>query len=899
MNNTIHAQTEEDQLLRFKVMQGFERFGLTSGPKYLERAEYELGIITSLGFSGYFLLVADLCRFMRENKIRFLVRGSGCGSVCIWSLGISHKWLDPVTLELPFERFLNPDRVSNPDLDIDIDDHKRHLVVEYCQAKYGHECVAKIGTFGTLGAKAALQDIARALRLPDYQTLAQRVSSSIPGGKGVKLADELQTNEFLQEQASLYPEWFELAQKVEGKVRQAGVHAAGIIISPGPLTDLLPLHWRGDSDGRKDEQSTPVTQWDMYDVEEFGMLKVDFLGLATLHVVEDAVATINAIRVAKGLPGDFDIDTIDQYDEATWAMLDRGDLAGVFQVEKDFVRKLSRRMNLLARRDPWQMAVMVAMIRPGMLDTGQTDVMLRRASGEEEATPLHPLLKETLEKTHGILCFQEDVMLCSRDLSGFSMSEADVLRKGVGKKKPEFIAKMWPKFLEGAMQPRVRVTYEQGGETREMITKPRNPELVKLMAENGMVLVADDHATVSLQTTSRPGADPVRRYVGHEILMPGASEEDTKHIWSLIEAHARYSFNSAHAAAYGVVLAYETAYLKAHYPLEYMKALINSESGKSDKESGYNFKVGEYVEEARCMGLTVLPPCVTRSAGLCRTVPAKNAIRFGLEMIKGVSGGAAEWIQKQCRDASGLVDFALKCFEVVKDEQRDRHTVRARVSKSDIEGLVHAGAMDIFNPDRCKLLALAPKVMELAKKYHTQQAKLLDGSTRLKILPEQIEAELNALFMEDDDPAIERLRLEQLLDMERQVTGCFLSQSPFDPFRDVMREYCTTSFSEIEAGEYTMTNTIGLLKGFREITVKRGKSKGKSMAFMTFHGTGGTLEVTCFPRTWEAWSKDGIRIETNKVYLIQIERDTRGDSHLANNVRRLSDAGFDGSLAVA
>jgi DNA polymerase-3 subunit alpha len=359
------------------------------------------------------------------------------------------------------------------------------------------------------------------------------------------------------------------------------------------------------------------------------------------------------------------------------------------------------------------------------------------------------------------------------------------------------------------------------------------------------------------------------------------------------------SFNNAHAAAYGLVLAYQTAYLKSHYPLEYMKALINSESGKSDKESGYNFKVGEYVEEARCMGLTVLPPCVTRSAGLCRTVPAKNAIRFGLEMIKGVSGGAAEWIQKQCRDASGLVDFALKCFEVVKDEQRDRHTVRARVSKSDIEGLVHAGAMDIFNPDRCKLLALAPKVMELAKKYHTQQAKLLDGSTRLKILPEQIEAELNALFMEDDDPAIERLRLEQLLDMERQVTGCFLSQSPFDPFRDVMREYCTTSFSEIEAGEYTMTNTIGLLKGFREITVKRGKSKGKSMAFMTFHGTGGTLEVTCFPRTWEAWSKDGIRIETNKVYLIQIERDTRGDSHLANNVRRLSDAGFDGSLAVA
>jgi DNA polymerase-3 subunit alpha len=470
-----HDPDQLNRFLKYKVIKGFREAGLPMTQPYLERIDFELGIIKQMGFDQYFLIVADLCRFMRSKKIKFLVRGSGCGSCVVWGLRISHKWLDPIQYGLPFERFLNPSRVTMPDLDIDIQDDRRHEVVTYTLEKYGRDRVARIITFGTMGAKVAIADTCRALQIENYQEVAAKITALIPAGKGedgknIRIADELKRNEALREQQKLYPQVFEMAQKIEGKVRHASIHAAGIIIAPDVITKYAPLFFKGNPDNRSEEDNFPTIQWDMYDAEERGMLKMDFLGLKTLRVIDQTERQIREVQKARGEAPTFDIDEIDRYDDPAWRVLAAGQTAGVFQIERGFVRNFARRMSLM-RKDPWQLAILISIIRPGMMDTGATEEYLKRASGKSAPTPLDALLEETLRGNFGLFVFQEDCMWAAVRMAGLSLSKADELRRAIGKKKPKDMAAIKPEFIQGCIKN--GATLEEHGDVRPLRVQQR------------------------------------------------------------------------------------------------------------------------------------------------------------------------------------------------------------------------------------------------------------------------------------------------------------------------------------------------------------------------------------------------------------------------------------------
>lgn len=937
-------------LLRFKTLRGFERFGYPKTARYIERLDYELGVIDKTGFAPYFLMVGDLCRFMREKKIRFIARGSGCGSVVVWGLGISHRWLDPVMYKIPFERFLNLQRISNPDIDIDIQDDRRHEVVQYTIDKYGADKVARICTFGTLAPKMATKDFARALNIPDYQTIAQEIADLIPLGKGDdgknhRMVDLLKRSEALQAKEKQYPDLFKYVMKADGKVRQAGIHAAGTIIAPDRITKFLPLLFQGNPENRDESEWQPTTQWDMYDVEERGLVKMDYLGLKTLRVIDFTEKMVNALRKLRDEPEDFDIDFVPQDDAKSWQLVNDGKLLGIFQVERTFVQNFARRMNLLNKHRrvteqwteqgfidlTWSLAVLVAIIRPGMMDgsnsgdgVSNTEHYLRRAMNQEPVTPLHSLLAETFIETYGLMAFQEDVMSCCVDLSGFTRAEADVIRKGVGKKAPEFIKKQQPMFFEGAMQPRVKVTTHKNvdGKVVERVwkTKPRNPELKAMMEKGGWKLTLDPTGQMKLEHDGK-----ARVYQGGEehfqtlvFDAPGATREEAQYIWEQIEAHSRYSFNNAHAAAYGMVISYQTAYLKANHTLPFMTALINSEAGVSHKDAGYNYKVAEYVEEARSMGLKVLPPSVTRSAEFCTLVaPFENELRFGLSLIKKVSGGAVDWIVKNCRNVTNLKEFVLACYDRRQIERKmdvvpeqvagtvdgqvttqvvteDASTPKTEwrsyctVGKSDLEALAAAGALDCFDKDRARLKAMLPKLSVLSAKYHEQLCKINNGSKKLKLTPEALLKQIEDFRV--DEGEYREMTLEQILDEERQFTGCYLSESPFAPFTNEIRKFCTCTPVEIDEGMVVdgPMQFAALVADFREIVVKKGKNIGQPMAIMTLRGINGDVEAPAFCSVWGKLRQPEGFIQRGKVYVVHVKPDMNGKGVIIENMWRLS-----------
>jgi DNA polymerase-3 subunit alpha len=851
MNDVDKAQLLD--LVRFKATKGAREAGYPLTKPYVDRMEYELSIIDKTGFATYFLIVADLCRFMRDRGIRYNPRGSGCGSVVVWFLRISHPWLDPVKYDIPFERFLNPDRVSNPDIDIDIDDERRHEVVAYTIEKYGADRVARIATFGTLGAKSAIMDIARALQIPDYQTVAAEISAHIPLGKGEdgknwRLADVIARSEFLQEKERQYPDLFKYAKKAEGRVRHASIHAAGTIISPDTMTKYAPLLFQKSPENREASDWFPTTQWDMYDCEDRGLLKMDYLGLKTLRVIDYTVKMINMVRKIQGLPQDFDIDTVSQTDEATWKLLAEGKLLGIFQVERTFVQNFARRMNLAAVKDIWQLAVLVAIIRPGMMDTGMTEEYLLRASGQSNPEPPHPKLKELLQKNYGCFVMQEDLMGMAQILAGYTKPQADNLRRIIGKKKVADMAKEKPKFISAAVK-------------------------------NG---VTDAEAT---------------------------------HVWGLAEAFGRYGFNNSHALAYGIIT-YQTAYLKANYPLPFMANLINSESGVSDKDQGYNFKVAQYVEEARARGLQILPPSVKMSWGPCTIVePFADTLRFGLSLIKRCSSGAVDWIVKHCREATNIKEFVLACYErrqvenlSVTDnhdngmrliEKKSEWRSYCQVGKTDLESLLAAGAFDVFDKDRPKLKVLIPAIAKLATKYHEQKCKVDNGS-KVRLKPESLLEEINNFRLDDGDwPEVS---LEQLIDEERQVTGCYLTTSPFAPFSEQIARYCNCTPQEVLSNEVVVEGPwvfAALVADYREIVVKQGKNKGKSMAIVSFRGIDGDVEAPAFCQAWEEKTPSahpggpaGLPLKTfvqrGRVYLVQVKPDMNGRGVVIENMWTLS-----------
>jgi DNA polymerase-3 subunit alpha len=726
--------------------------------------------------------------------------------------------------------------VSNPDIDMDIDDSRRHEVVEYTIDRYGKEQVGRIIAFGTLAAKAAIKNMCRALDIPNYKEVGEMISDAIPAGK-VTLEEALKDSELLRGYAASYPQVFDMAKRAEGKTSHTSVHAAGVVIAPEPMEHFVPLYFTGDPSKREAEDWEPTTCWDMYDCEERGLMKMDYLGLKTLKVIDRTVELINDHRqfTLKG-PRDFDIDTIDRWDDKAWKMIAEGKTSGVFQVERTYVRNFMKRMNM-GRKDEWQLAVILSIIRPGMMDAGMTGVYLDRAAGQEAPVPIHPKLEKTLKDTFGLLVFQEDCMWVARDLAGFCMAEADTLRRAIAKKKPKDMAAIHPVFIAGCVK----------------------------------------HS--------------------------GISEAEAEDVWHKMATFARYGFNNAHAAAYGLIITYQTVYLKANYPLFYMTALIDSESGVGDKEKGYNAKVAEYVEEAAYLGLKVVKPSVLTSRNFCRLDPKTDTIVFGLEMIKDVSHSAATWITKNWRGLKSFKDCLLACFDL-----RQVPTIKTKggvvteelawkpysmVGKSSLEGLIFAGAFDVFDADRDKLLAMLPHITKLVEKYWGQVCKLKNGSTSKRVKPEETKLLIDEYRMEDEQ--VEHCGLEKRLDAERQATGCYLSDSPFAPYRKTIEAYSTCTSEDVNNNDFGRIGRFaGILRDFRVAVVKSGKSRGEDMAFMSFIGVEANVEVVAFAdifakvKSMIGPNGESLPLERGKAYMVDVTPGKEGKSAILASLTRLS-----------
>src|SRR5271157_5258449 len=640
-------------------------------PAYEERLERELALIKQMKFAGYFLIVWDFIRFSRQQCIPVGPgRGSAAGSLVAYSLHITD--VDPLQNELLFERFLNPERVSFPDIDIDFCQRGRGRVIEYVTGKYGRENVSQIITFGTMGAKAVIRDAARALDMPYAE--ADKIAKLIPNTLNITLEDALkQSAELAQLQKSdeRIADLLQVASRLEGFVRHASTHAAGVVISPQPLQEIVPLH--------KSNKDEITTQYAMDDLEKIGLLKMDFLGLTTLTVIDDCVKLIATTRGEK-----LDLENLPVSDEESYALLGKGLTAGIFQFE-------SRGMtDILQRVKPSRLADLTALnalYRPGPLQGGMVDDYIARKTGKKRVTYDLPQLKEILEETYGVIVYQEQVIQIFNRVAGFTLGEADVVRRAMGKKKHEEMVANREKFLAGAKRNNV----------------------------------------------------------------PTAKAE---RLWELVEQFAGYGFNKSHSAAYAVV-AYQTAFLKTHYPVEFMSALLSSEIGNQDK-------LTKYLNECRDINIAILSPDVN-SSDLVFT-PAGDSIRFGLTAIKNVGAAAIESVLA-ARRKLGRFDTLLQFCENV-----DLRLLNKRV----IESLIKAGAFDSLGARRTQHMALLDRVMDFGQQ---RQRETTSGQ--------------HGLFMGDVDlPPPPPLELPDVPDWteserlagEKEVLGFYVTGHPLEKY---------------------------------------------------------------------------------------------------------------------
>jgi DNA polymerase-3 subunit alpha len=668
---------------------------------YESRLDIELDVIVKMGFPGYFLIVADFINWGKAQGIPVGPgRGSGAGSLVAWALGITD--LDPLPYDLLFERFLNPERVSMPDFDIDFCMDRRDEVIDYVAAKYGRDRVSQIITYGTMAAKAVVRDTGRVLGLP--YGFVDSIAKLIP----LQPADPLSLEDVLgrSERAKKEPDraigefidrynaeddvrdLVDLALHLEDLTRNAGKHAGGVVIAPSPLSDFCPLFAEHDSGGRG---RNPVTQFDKDDVETIGLVKFDFLGLRTLTIIDWAVKAINERRAGENKPP-LDIGALPLDDKPSYELFARGDTVAVFQFESRGMRELLKR----AKPDTFEdIIALAALFRPGPLGSGMDREWVDRKHGRTEVSYPHPALEPVLKPTYGVIVYQEQVMQIAQVLAGYSLGGADLLRRAMGKKKPEEMAKERAKFEAGS-------------------------------AERG----------VEAKTASQ--------------------------IFDLMEKFAEYGFNKSHSAAYALV-AYQTAWLKVHYPAEFMAAVLSSDMDNTDKVVGF-------LEETRALGIPVLPPDVNASVYMFAAQPdgAGMRIRYGLGAVKGVGRGACEAIAEE-RAAHGpfkdLMDFCKR----VDSTKLNRRT---------LEALIGAGALDALGKNRPSLLLQLPEVLkatdQLARERDAGQVSLFGAFGGDAAAP--------ALAL--DLPECADWPLAQKLSTERETLGHYLSGHPIDPYRE-------------------------------------------------------------------------------------------------------------------
>ena len=806
--------TENEYLDHLARLGAAERYGEPLAEQVRERLDYELGVIGGTGYAGYFLIVQDFIRWARDQGVPVGPgRGSVGGSLVAYALGITN--LDPLEHDLLFERFLNPERVSMPDIDVDFCFERRGEVIDYVRGKYGADAVGQIITFGTMKSRAVIRDVGRTLGFEPSET--DRIAKLIPNAPGQaftvgRALEELQDVRDLYELDERHKQLFDYAMTLEGLSRHASVHAAGVVIAPGPLDEYVPVCIQPRSNGDADDAMV-VTQYDMTCLEEAGMLKIDFLGLKTLTVIHDAVEAVERRVGSLAHPvsgNDYpSMDDVPLDDSDVYRMLARGGTGGVFQFESSLAKDKLRAMRCDRFED---LVASNALIRPGPLDSGMTDVYIRRKLGQESVTYLDPSLEKALKPTYGIIVYQEQVMRIPNLLAGYTLGEADVVRKAVAKKIPSLIRSELRRFIERAVER------------------------------------------------------------GHDRLM-------LEELGQQIETFGRYGFPRAHSAAYSI-LSYQTAWLKAHYPAEYMAALLSSVLDKTDDVVRY---IGECRELPRHVPrlehpIEVLPPDVNESRWKFTAIDGRQ-IRFGLGAVRGVGSSAVKSMieaRENGSSFSSLFDFL------------DRIDLRA-LNKRACEALIAAGALDAFG-HRAQLLA------GLDTAYHEVAARNAEEEAGQASLFGGDHAE--ALTRTDPQlPNVPRWSEQDRLAREKEALGFFISGHPLDRFRHIVDAFGQVNTRNLGESAGRSVELACVVTGVSQQIRRRDGAQWGKITVEDFHGTATVLAFG------DDWKKSKDILAQDAVVLLRgrvsdRERDEEDPPLFLSEASPLEDVPGSGRMAV-
>ena len=743
-----------------------------------ERAEMELGVMGNMGYEGYFLIVQDFINWGKSQGIVFGPgRGSAAGSIIAYALNITD--LDPLKYGLLFERFLNPDRISMPDIDVDIQDTRRDEVIEYCAKKYGEDHVSNIATFGKMFGRMAVRDVARVLEVPYAES--DRLAKLVPPpsqGRHIPLSVSIKEDADLRNEYENNPtakEVLDYAIQLEGTIRSHGVHACGVVIAPDTLVNYIPLEMA--------QKGVVATQFPMGEVEELGLLKMDFLGLSNLTIINNAMRIIR-----KAYKKEINLSELPLDDKKTYELFQRGDTTGVFQLESAGMKRYLRGLKPTTFED---IIAMVALYRPGPMQF--IDSFIRRKHGEEEITYLHSGMKNSLKNTYGILVYQEQFMQISKEWCGFTGGQADTLRKAVGKKKIDLMKKVKPEFVEGAVK------------------------------------------------------------VG------GATKEIAETFWTQLEEFANYCFNKSHAACYGLI-AYWTAYLKAHYPDAFMAALMTSDHDDTDR-------LAIEITECKHMGISVLSPDVNESFVEFAVVPNENKIRFGMSAVKGVGVGAVEEVLRAREDGpfTSVEDFA-------------KRVSTSKFNRKAWESLIKSGAFDdmgdrsdlLFNLD--SITSFASKLQKEAASGQTNLFGMLGGDDAASV---QSTLHLQKAPVKHDD--------KERLMWERELLGLYISAHPLDRYETYLSEQTQPLTQLVPEYDSRMMTVGGIISTVRTIVTK----SGSKMAFVGIEDKFGEGEIIVFPNLYE---KVGAKLVQDAVIRVSGKNSARDrDGNLGNESKLIAD----------
>ncbi len=722
---------------RLAEMKAYNQSPAAAEEFYRQRLQKEVGMIQKMGFSGYFLIVSDFIRYAKSRGIPVGPgRGSGAGSLAAYCLGITE--IDPLVNGLLFERFLNPERVSPPDIDIDFCIQGREEVIQYVRNKYGQDHVAQIITFGKMQARAVIRDVGRALDMPYGEV--DRIAKMIPNTLNITLEEALHQEPRLNELARSNPDvkrLLTLAQSLEGLPRHASTHAAGVVISNRPLVEVVPLY-RGQGD-------EIMTQYAMKDVEKIGLIKFDFLGLKTLTMIEDVLKRVEASQGER-----LDLKRVPLSDPRTYALLCSGDTSGVFQLESSGMKDLV--MRLIPERFE-DLVALLALYRPGPLKSGMVDDFIKRKQGKTSIAYEVPELKDILEETYGVIVYQEQVMKTATKLANFSLAQADILRRAMGKKNADEMAMQKKNFIEGAQHNKIAV-------------------------------------------------------------------KKAEKLFDLMAKFAEYGFNKSHSAAYALV-AFQTAFLKAHYPVEFMAALLSAEMGNSDK-------ILRYLGECREKKIEVLPPDLNESHPDFTVVGEK--IRFGLAAVKNVGLAAIQSILSAREEKGNFTSLADFCLKV------DLRKVNKRV----IESLIKCGAFDSLGPPRSQLLAGLEEAMDWAQGVERERANhqitMFGGMAK------------GGRAAEPRLPDVPAWPENQRLAAEKETLGFYLTGHPLSSIAPILQRFTSMDTLKIQdAGDGQEVLIGGVVNALKEINTK----KGDRMAFVTLEDLNGVVEVIVFSELYK------------------------------------------------